>query len=72
MLALCKKLNVPIKLSKVEGPITVLTFLGILLNATSIEASITSERKEALSQELFSLLQELFSLLQELSLGKDA
>ena len=54
MLALCEKLNVPIKPSKVEGPTTTLTFLGILLNTTSMEASITSERKQALLQELSS------------------
>ena len=55
MLALCEKLNVPIKPSKVEGPTTSLTFLGIHLNTTSMEASITSERKQALLQELSSL-----------------
>ena len=44
MLALCEKLNVPIKPSKVEGSTTSLTFLGIHLNTTSMEASITSEK----------------------------
>ena len=52
MLALFNKLNVPIK---VEGPTTLLTFLGIHLNITSMESSITSERKQALLQELSSL-----------------
>ena len=52
MLTLCRKLNVPIKPSKVEGPATSLTFLGIYLNAISMEASITSERKQSLLQDL--------------------
>ena len=55
MLALCEKLNVPIKPSKVEGPTTTLTFLDILLNTTSMKASITSERKQALLQESSSI-----------------
>ena len=55
MLALCEKLSVPIKPSKVEGPTTSLIFLGIHLNTTSTEACITSERKQALLQELSSL-----------------
>ena len=75
MLALCEKLNVPIKPSKVEDPTTTLTFLGILLNTTSMEASITSERKQALLQELSSTharkkctKQELLSLIGKLHL----
>ena len=74
MSALCEKLNVPIKPSKVEGPTTSLTFLGIHLNTTSMEASITSERKQALLQELSSLharkkctKRELLSLIGKLS-----
>ena len=55
MLALCEKLNVPITPSKVEGPTTSLMFLGIHLNTILMEASITSERKQALLQELSSL-----------------
>ena len=52
MVTLCRKLNVPIKPSKVEGPATSLTFLGIHLNTISMEASITSERKRSLLQDL--------------------
>ena len=55
MLALCKKLSIAIKPSKVEGPTTLLIFLGKHLNTISMEASITSERKQALLQELSSL-----------------
>ena len=49
MLTLSKTHNVPIKPSKVEGPPTSLTFLGIHLNA-----SIAPERKQSLLQELSS------------------
>ena len=52
MLSLCKTLNTPIKPSKVEGPTTSLTFLGIHLDTISVEANITNERKQALLQEL--------------------
>ena len=52
MLALCDKINALIKLSKVEGPTTCLTFLGIQINTTTMEASTTSERKESLLNEL--------------------
>ena len=61
-------------LKYIEGPTTTLTFLGILLNTTSMEASITSERKQALLQELSSTharkkctKQELLSLIGKLS-----
>ena len=53
MLALCDKLDVPIKPS--EGSTTSLTLLGIKLITTSMEASITSERKQALLHETSSL-----------------
>ena len=59
MLAKCEKLNVPIKPSKVfltgAGSNNLQKFLGIHFNTTSMEASITSERKQALLQELSSL-----------------
>ena len=74
MLTLCNILNVPIKPSKVEGPTTSLTFLGINLNTITMEASITSERKQSLLQELSALhacnkctKQELLSLIGKLS-----
>jgi len=54
MLFLCERINAPIKPSKVEGPSTSLTFLGIHLNTVTMEASITLEWKQAL---LFELLQ---------------
>ena len=55
MLTLCSVLNVPIKPLKVEGPTTSLTFLGIHLNTITTEASITSERRQFLLQELSAL-----------------
>ena len=66
----------PIKPSKVEGPSTLLTFLGIHLNTVTMEASITVDRKQALLQELRSLhdriskkctKRELLSLIGKLS-----
>ena len=74
MLTLCRKLNVPIKPSKVQGPATSLTFLGIRLNTISMEASITSERKQSLLQDLLfmqahkkCIKRELLSLIGKLS-----
>ena len=55
MLSLCNKINAPVKSSKVEGPSTTLTFLGILLDTTTMEASITQDRKQALLSELLYL-----------------
>ena len=55
MLSLCERINAPIKPSKVEGPSTSLTFLGIHLNTTAMEASTTSDRKQALLAELLQL-----------------
>ena len=52
MLSLCKKINAPVKSSKVEGHSTSLTFL---LDTTTMEASITQERKQALLSELAHL-----------------
>ena len=48
MLSLCDKIGAPIKTEKVEGPTTCLTFLGIVLNTDTMEASISSEHKESL------------------------
>ena len=53
MLSLCRKINAPVK-PKIEGPTTCLTFLGILIDTSTMTASITDERKQDL---LSSLLQ---------------
>ena len=52
MFALCDKINAPIQMSKVEGPSTTLTFLGIQLDTVTMEASITPEKKLDLLHEL--------------------
>ena len=74
MLTLCKTLNAPIKPSKMEGPTTSLTFLGIHLDTISMKANITEERKQSLLQELTMLQsqhkctkRELLSLIGKLS-----
>ena len=51
MLSLCKRINAPVKSSKIEGPSTSITCLGIHLDTIAMEASITPERKEALLVE---------------------
>ena len=74
MLSLCDKIGAPIKTEKVEGPTTCLTFLGIVLNTETMEASISSERKESLLTAIhhFCTLKkctkrELLSLIGKLS-----
>ena len=74
MLSICEKINAPIKSSKIEGPSTSLTFLGIHLDTVAMEASITAERKESLLQELYQLhfkrkctKRQLLSLIGKLS-----
>ena len=57
MLSLCRKINAPVKPSKIEGPFTRLTFLGILIDTPTMTASITYERKQDLLSSLRSLLQ---------------
>ena len=52
MLSLCRYLNAPVKTSKVEGPTTNLTFLGIVINTNTMQASISMERKLELTMEL--------------------
>ena len=52
MLSLCECINAPIKSSKIEGPSTSITFLGIQLHTITMEASITPQRKDALLAEL--------------------
>ena len=74
MFTLCSNINAPIKLSKVEGPTTSLTFLGIHLNSNTMEANISDERKQALLSELTRMRRrdkctqrELLSLIGKLS-----
>jgi len=46
---ICKYLGVPLVIEKVEGPSTVLPFLGILLDTTRMEARLPEEK---LTQEV--------------------
>ena len=55
MLSLCQHLNIPVKTSKVEGPTTHLTFLGIVIATNTMQASISVERKLDLLTELKNL-----------------
>ena len=74
MLSLCERINAPIKLSKIEGPSTSITFLGIQLDTITMEASITPQCKYAILAELNQLYRrcgckkrELLSLIGKLS-----
>ena len=51
MFSLCEDIQALIKLSKVEGPTTSMTFLGIHLNSITMESSISADRKQALLEE---------------------
>ena len=74
MLSLCRKINAHVKPSKIESPTTPLTFLGVLIDTSTMTASITDERKQDLLSSLRSLLQhskctkrQLLSLIGKLS-----
>ena len=54
MLQLCHCINAPIKLEKVVSPTTQITFLGIVIDTSSMTASISEERKSAILTELQS------------------
>ena len=57
MISLCQKINAPLKLSKVEGPSTNITFLGIVLDTTTMTASISNERKQELLSSIQSMME---------------
>ena len=74
MLQLCEQIQATIKPSKIEGPSTSITFLGIHLDTVAMVASITQERKDSLLAELNQLYwqrqctkRELLSLIGKLS-----
>jgi len=52
MFFLCEDIQAPFKLSKVEDPTISIIFLGIHLNSTMMEASISDDRKQALLDKL--------------------
>ena len=55
MLSLCNNINSPVKTSKIEGPSTRLTFLGIVIDTENMTASISPERKADLILSIQSL-----------------
>ena len=65
---LCNLINAPTKPEKEEGPSSSLIFLGILLDSTTMQASITSERKsEILNGRRTCTKRELLSLIGKLA-----
>ena len=74
MRSLCQAIGAPIKEEKVEGPTTSLTFLGIVLDTLSMEASMSVECKTSLLTAIHSFLtfrkctkRQLLSLIGKLS-----
>ena len=45
------------KSSKIEGPSTRLSFLGIIIDTSNMQASISEERKQNLSSLLYIIIQ---------------
>ena len=52
MLTLCESLGTTVKPSKVIGPTTRISFLGIFIDSMTWTASVSEERKEEIQQEL--------------------
>ena len=74
MLSLCRRINAPVKTSKIEGPSTQLTFLGIVINTENMTAGISPEHKvdlllsiQALRQKDKCTKHQLLSLVGKLS-----
>jgi len=74
MLTICDKLGPPVKPEKVEGPTTLMEFLGILLDSINMTAGISPARKAELTAELLDMASrtkcrkhDLLSLIGKLS-----
>ena len=75
LLATCKELGIPLKVSKIEGPSTIIIFLGIEFDTQRMEMRLPEEKKARLHSLIQSWLQreraaskrEILSLLGELS-----
>ena len=74
MKSLCHAIGAPIKEEKVEGPTTRITFLEIVVDTISMEASISQERKTSLLTAILSFhslkkctKRQLLSLINKLS-----
>ena len=52
LIRICSYLGVPLALEKVEGPSTVLPFLGIVLDTTRMEARLPDEKLTRLKEEV--------------------
>ena len=52
MLSICKSLGVPLADEKIEGPSTCLSFLGIELDSTTMQARLPQDKLTRLRQEL--------------------
>ena len=68
MLSECQKINAPVKLTKVKGPSTSITFLGIVINTITMTASISSEQKQELLSALQSMIEHCKCTKQQLLL----
>ena len=55
MLSLCTTINAPVKSSKIEGPLTRITFLGIVINTDEMMVGISQEGKADLILAIQSL-----------------
>lgn len=55
MRSLCSKVNAPTKHKKEEGPVTSITFLGLLLDTHRMQASITQEHEQEPLSDIQSL-----------------
>ena len=74
MLSLCEHINAPVKSSKIEGPSTQLSFLGIVIDTELMKVSISDERRNDLLSAIQSFTtrhkctkQQLLSLIGKLS-----
>jgi len=71
MLQLYEHIQAPVKSSKIEGPSTSITFLGIHLDTVAMEASIMQEHRDSLLSELCwhcrCTKRDLLSLISKLS-----
>ena len=55
MLSLCTTINAPVKSSRIEGPSTRITLLGIVMDTDEMTAGISLERKADLILSIQSL-----------------
>ena len=52
----CEELGIPLATEKINGPSTSLTFLGIFLNTSCMEARLSDDKSQRIQKELFSWL----------------